>query len=238
MLYVNFEEIDIPETWRTRAQAKLQNLKAKEDKTSLDSGFWGELRPAFASIHGDKCWYCENGISGSVPEIEHFRPKNKVTNCEHHPGYWWLAYECTNYRLSCSICNNQTHKGNNFPLANEENRATNDTHNCDLEDPLLLDPFDEDDCNSLECNIIECTMSARQGPQRERAEQTIQIFGLDKAPHIRDCGKVIKTLQGFLILPEEFRNETIRNYIENSQPGFSSFIHAFLEENEISLEQA
>ncbi len=240
MLYVNFEEIDIPDTWIARAAVKLENLMARENKSNINfsSAFWGELRDNFNIIHDGQCWYCENRISGAVPEIEHFRPKQGLDGCDGHNGYWWLAYECTNYRLSCSICNNRAHKGNKFPLVDERQRAFENSGNYEdyrAEQPKLLDPFIQEDCESLACNIYEYKMMAKDGENKDRAQESIKVFGLDKSTHIRDCGRVLQLLQSHLSIPdEESRLIAIRGLV-NSAPGYSSFVSAFLEENNIDL---
>lgn len=238
MLYVDKDNLEIPPDWENRAVIKITNLRAKTDKTNLtySGAFWGELRAIFAAVYGEQCWYCENKISGSTPEIEHFRPKSKVTECNTHPGYWWLAYTFSNYRFSCSICNNQAHKGNKFPLVDEDQRANTETCDLTLEEPQLLDPYSKEDCNSLRCNTYEYKMDA-VAPHKYRAEKTIEVFGLDRDPHIRDCGYVIKTLKGFLDqLDGESQKIAIQGYIKNSKPGFSSFIKAFLDDNNVGLE--
>jgi hypothetical protein len=48
-------------------------------------------------------------------QVEHFRPKAKVTKVKTHPGYYWLGYEWSNLLLACWSCNNR--KRNRFPIA-------------------------------------------------------------------------------------------------------------------------
>lgn len=66
-------------------------------------------------LYKNKCAYCESDGSASAPfQVEHFRPKAKITGDTNHKGYYWLAYEWSNLILSCSSCNNA--KGNHFPV--------------------------------------------------------------------------------------------------------------------------
>ena len=72
-------------------------------------------------FHG-KCAYCESKITVvTYGSIEHFRPKSI---------YPELTFEWNNLLLSCDICNDIGHKGNQFSLDINGN-------------PLLLDPTDE-----------------------------------------------------------------------------------------------
>ena len=72
-----------------------------------------------APFHG-KCVYCETNVAASHPgDIEHWRPKNRVTHesgrtieietedgsTVQHPGYYWLAYEWRNLLFACEDCN-------------------------------------------------------------------------------------------------------------------------------------
>jgi hypothetical protein len=95
--------------------------------------------------------------------VDHYRPKSRVAECPKHPGYWWLAFDWTNYRFSCTFCNSlrrddQTEslggKKDRFPLRDESRRAFGPDDTLDDEEPVLLDPtwfgdppilwFDED----------------------------------------------------------------------------------------------
>ncbi len=73
-----------------------------------------EVREALKEIYYNKCAYCE--IKEYKPEIEHYRPKKKVTGLKGHSGYYWLCYEWTNLLPSCRYCNTEGGKGNKFPI--------------------------------------------------------------------------------------------------------------------------
>ncbi len=50
-------------------------------------------------------------------QIEHFRPKNKVTNAGKNNGYFWLCFEWTNLVSACFDCNKiGGGKANKFPI--------------------------------------------------------------------------------------------------------------------------
>ena len=105
------------------------------------------------SLYNNKCAYCETDTTAGAPlQVEHFRPKSKVTSDSNHNGYYWLAYEWSNLTLGCSACNSS--KGTHFPINGtrllsptiESNGLPNEAKqkiNClELlaEDPILLNP--------------------------------------------------------------------------------------------------
>lgn len=83
-----------------------------------------EVVEALMGLYNDKCAYCET--KEFDPQIEHYRPKNKVTGARKHPGYFWLAFEWSNLVSTCFDCNKiGKGKGNRFPLlGGEANRLS------------------------------------------------------------------------------------------------------------------
>lgn len=73
-----------------------------------------ELNRAYNS----KCAYCETDTSaGAVMQVDHYRPKKRVTEEPLHGGYYWLAYEWSNLVYACSKCNRE--KSTKFPIKGE-----------------------------------------------------------------------------------------------------------------------
>jgi uncharacterized protein (TIGR02646 family) len=154
--YINIEDVgnNLPAGWKEKAQEALQNVKAlrpTERSTAINSKseVWKELKEVLKGFSKGKCWYCESRQERSDNPVDHFRPKNKVAECSDHYGYWWLAFDWTNYRFSCTFCNSyridQTTgtrggKHDHFPLWNEDRRAKQPGDPLDNEQPLLLDP--------------------------------------------------------------------------------------------------
>lgn len=110
---------------------------------------WTALREAFAAFSNDKCWYIECKNLGTDDDIDHFRPKSGVKEDLSHPGYYWLAFEWTNLRLSCHRANRlRTNsetgetggKAGHFPLIDPATRARAPTDKLSSEVPALLDP--------------------------------------------------------------------------------------------------
>jgi len=96
------------------------------------------VRRHLNAIYNSKCCFCETDTSaGATLQVEHFRPKAKVTGAANHPGYYWLGYQWSNLLLACSSCNNR--KRNNFPITGQRT----------FEPPIHPDgTLDESQCHS------------------------------------------------------------------------------------------
>jgi hypothetical protein len=133
--------------WLADAQALAERLIAAPDKAARDAlidanrAVWGRLREWLLRLSHDKCWYSEARDLFSVLEVEHYRPK---TRCRREPrglmgdGYWWLAFDWSNYRLCGKVGNAK--KGDFFPLAMGSPAAAHNGISVLNEIPLLLDP--------------------------------------------------------------------------------------------------
>ena len=150
--------------WRQSATDALATLNSKttldEKKTYLRSaqasGVWREFYERIPPRFTNKCWYCEAEEIRSDMPVDHFRPKGKVDEDGEHEGYWWLAFDWTNYRCACTFCNSKRNfvesqggKGNRFPIFNNDDRANSCDDNHHHESPAILDPCDPDDDNLL-----------------------------------------------------------------------------------------
>jgi 5-methylcytosine-specific restriction endonuclease McrA len=112
---------------------------------------WVAFRTAFETLSHCKCWYTESKNPGTDDDIDHFRPKGRVEEDENHGGYYWMALDWTNFRLSCHRANRlrraqetgKTHgKSDHFPLQDPSKRARTPTESLAAEAPLILDPCD------------------------------------------------------------------------------------------------
>jgi hypothetical protein len=156
MRFIDLEEIkpQIRDKIGALEQAKAEVLAAPDHDvraTLIDRyrNRWTALREAFARYSHDKCWYVECKNLGTDDDIDHFRPKLGVKEAPDHPGYYWLAFEWTNLRLSCHRANRLRMnpetgetggKAEHFPLFNELTRAQGPGDNLSEEIPSLLDP--------------------------------------------------------------------------------------------------
>jgi uncharacterized protein (TIGR02646 family) len=114
------------------------------DKKSLDfPDHWNEpdVRGILYSAQGRVCGFCGCQLPrNDRGDVEHFRPKNSTRGIPPNGGYWWLAYDATNYLLSCSVCN-RTHKRTKFPLLNEPLRVDSITRGAIAQEaPVLFHP--------------------------------------------------------------------------------------------------
>lgn len=80
---------------------------------SLQGERRSEVREFLNEIYFDKCAYCE---LLNHPEVEHYRPKGRVTEAPDHGGYYWLCYEYSNLLPACHDCNAVNGKLNQFPV--------------------------------------------------------------------------------------------------------------------------
>jgi hypothetical protein len=115
---------------------------------------WTALRAAFEGASAGKCWYTECKSPGADNDIDHFRPKLGVKEDKRHPGYYWLAFNWRNMRLSCQRANRLRRnpetgvsggKADHFPLLPEGVRALGPGDNLSAERPALLDPANPGD---------------------------------------------------------------------------------------------
>ena len=164
-----------------------------------NEGHWkdGVLRDYLRSLSFNKCWYTEIFFGADYPQVEHFRPKNSVKNetktvC--HSGYWWLAFEFSNYRLAKPMPN--IRKGIYFPLRRRALAACDPSMPLHYEIPMLLDPTNDDDVSMIAFNALgqpePCHEPITDLTQwdRERIEFSIKVYGLDD-PVICDRRKEI-----------------------------------------------
>jgi uncharacterized protein (TIGR02646 family) len=110
---------------------------------------WVALREAFDAYSHGKCWYIECKNPGTDDDVDHFRPKLGVKEEPDHPGYYWLAFDWRNMRLSCHRANRPRinpetditgGKAEHFPLVSPSIRARSPADDLTREIPALLDP--------------------------------------------------------------------------------------------------
>lgn len=178
------------------AAVKAGRKLAEEDFKPL----WRKYKPEFVEAQHGKCGYCESYVMAvHVGDVEHYRPKGALEDlpqdktrwgrerahastvegrrleplCDQ--GYWWLAYEWTNYLLACQPCN-ESWKICLFPVL-EHPRCVPPRRNV-RETPLLLSPFgDEDPIRHLHIDEIGQIDSSNQSAH---GRATIDTCGLDR----------------------------------------------------------
>lgn len=124
------------------AEGKINDRNELIDNNSTH---WGELKDWLMHLSHGKCWFSETKELFSHYDVEHFRPKKEAKNIGSsvRDGYWWLAFNYTNFRLCGNVGNRK--KGGWFPLKAGTLCSTYDSQCEESEDPYLIDPIDSGD---------------------------------------------------------------------------------------------
>jgi hypothetical protein len=138
-----------------------------------------------SELNFEKCWYTETKFGGDYQEVEHFRPKKgtkDINGASHstHPGYYWLAFDLSNYRLCKSRPNRK--KGTFFPIVDERFRASSNNESWKDEVPFFLDPLKSADVLllSFDDNGKPVPQGGINSKDIERVEFTIEKYFLDE----------------------------------------------------------
>jgi hypothetical protein len=142
------------EEWLSQSKTYLDTItalnrqgKTKERNDFIDgkSAHWGKLKLWLQVLSHGKCWFSEVRELYSHYDVEHFRPKVECRDIHGaiKDGYWWLAFEYTNYRL-CGNVGNRKKRGW-FPLKPDSLCSTFERPCEESETYYLLDPTDPDD---------------------------------------------------------------------------------------------
>ena len=162
---------------------------------------WGEFKAAFAEAQHGRCGYCDQDVIGTQDgDVEHYAPKSEVsvlgedetTWGKEAPnlarvtgrkpivlspgGYWWLAYDWSNYLLACANCNRKW-KGSVFPVREPPPRTVPPDKGI-TETSLLLNPFEGPD----PAKHLRFDESGGVAPLRgsKRGLETIKAVGLNR----------------------------------------------------------
>lgn len=142
---------------------------------------WTELKDHLRNLSHNKCWYSESKNDSAHCHVDHFRPKGRAIdeNGDDKGGYWWLAFEWTNYRYSAPVEN--IRKRDYFQV--NANKANNPADPLEMEDIRFLDPTDIEDPDKL-AFTNEGLVTPKSTVETERnyiqAEYTIRRMNLNK----------------------------------------------------------
>jgi len=184
MRYVDNEMLELPAGWLARAAEAAKRVDAGADPND-DGPVWREVKDGLAALLHQKCWFCETPIDRSDNAVEHFRPKNRVSDAaKPHAGYRWLAFDKSNLRFACTYCNSrrvaqQTSggKADRFPLVEEDSRVYLPGP-IDEESPALLDPCELHDWELLGCREEDGhpTPATNDPAAQSRVAISIEVF--------------------------------------------------------------
>ena len=102
----------LPEGWQEKVDALKKKIiqetdpKKRNDLIDSHDTYWKEIKHLLDEISHGKCWYTEAFQCGTDVDMDHYRPKKEVfERKDTHLGYWWLAFDLSNYRYSCIVAN-------------------------------------------------------------------------------------------------------------------------------------
>ncbi len=151
------------------------------NKFEFDSSIYGsnEVKAELISVQNGKCCFCEAKMRHvSDGDVEHFRPKGRWKQVNgtpiNYPGYYWKAYDWDNLFLACQRCN-EREKQDLFPLEINSPRASNHNIDVSLENPMFLDPQNDDPEDHIEFNDQYIRAKSNRG------KTTISELGLDRS---------------------------------------------------------
>lgn len=182
-------------------------IKAVEDGAEFEFKAYKEddVVAALRAMFNKKCAYCEfNYAAGGPEDVEHFRPKGGVVidGKLTQPGYYWLGAEWSNLLPSCIDCNRKrtkeftdgttgvSGKANLFPVV-EESRRWRSHRAKNREEPLLLNPCDDDPEQHLEFikkGLVRPAIDAGGVPSR-KGKESIKVYGLLRKDLVVERGK-------------------------------------------------
>lgn len=203
MRFINLSNINPNDAfvskWLNEAQthlAALSKLKTHDERKDYlgKHPHWNKLKKILKDLYGEKCWYSECSIEGDFGDVDHFRPKNESTdengNVLLQDGYWWLAYDYNNYRMSCEKCNRpygSEGKKERFPLKTGTVPAVNPNSK---DDNILLDP-----CSSSDCDLIDCDDSGAIVPTSSNPDDIYRVGMSVKILNLQEFNTARKTVR-------------------------------------------
>jgi uncharacterized protein (TIGR02646 family) len=171
--------------WMERVVIVNQQLRSTSDTTEIfriidaNQSLWGELKESLLKLSNYKCWYSESKEKYSHLHVDHFRPKKVAIGKDNKTdfgGYWWLAFDWTNYRVCGSVGN--VNKRDKFAVL--RNKANVPTDIWRDEVIYFLDPCEEEDPLKLTFNSNgEMMPIQKTGWDFEQADYTIEKLKLN-----------------------------------------------------------
>jgi hypothetical protein len=215
LIYVKRDPKLIPEKVlkvAERAQAALEKLTPADRKAYIEKKghVWRAFGRYLAKMSYGKCWYSESNDPQSFFDVDHFRPKKAAKRADgvEDDGYPWLAFSWENFRYSAGRSNRLSTdeateavvgKGSWFPLLDGSVRA--EWHDrCEAKEAaVLIDPTKRADVDLLDinsedgraCVSVTCIGAAK----RERAQRSVEIYGLNLGNLITARKKVMRDVQ-------------------------------------------
>jgi hypothetical protein len=151
MIHIDSRNLTIPDDWKRLADEKTEILKqlhgtvSREERNKFidaNGHIWRDARikDRLLKLSHGKCWFTEARDKASDFHVEHFRPKKEAWDLDgtKRDGYWWRAFDPTNYRISGAVINRP--KSCFFPLIDGSTLGSLERPKCGDERPVFLDP--------------------------------------------------------------------------------------------------
>lgn len=201
----------LPNGYRWDNLAKYQGTNLLGHYQELLTHLWAELRPMLKALSHGKCWYTEAPQQGTDVDVDHFRPKRRVAELaggnNPHPGYWWLAFDPSNYRYSCIVANRRRRdlstgrvggKADAFPIQDEAQRANSPDADYDAEKPLLIDP-----CVDSDTRLIAYKADGEAMPRfpisetykHAKANKSIDLYSINHSDFVKARLELLNQLE-------------------------------------------
>lgn len=203
MRHIDTTDFKPPVKWIAKAKKACEHLEreARKGKAKRNAAIeskariWQELKPELEKLSYKKCWFSEARETVSHMHVEHFRPKKKVVDLndckKEREGYWWLAFDWTNFRVAGQIPN--CRKGNYFPLRRGSVVACSKRRSIADEQHLFLDPTKHGDVRLVTFGPDGLMHpKPRANPwERTRVKKTAECFGLNDFPNLTDARRKV-----------------------------------------------
>jgi hypothetical protein len=128
-------------------------------------------------------------------------------------GYFWLAYELSNYAASCKICNSPL-KSCYFPIGSSRKKTPASIKDLGKEKPFLCYPIgriDEDPERLVTFSATTAIPAHRSGHQNRRGQIIIDFFRLNKRDDLHRQRATYITLAGGALKAAARGEEKIEN---------------------------
>jgi uncharacterized protein (TIGR02646 family) len=166
---------------------------------------WREFQPQLSRVFLHIWGYCEEFCKG---DVDHFRPKSKFPQ---------KVYRWSNWVLACPVCNNR--KGEHWPLGGLVDPCNSSgSGNCEIH-------FEFD---TKTCEVIPSARLTQT--QQDRAQQTIECFGLNSYHHLKTRTQWLYAVQKAVASSEEQERFEVIEYTISRERELSSITRQFLTE--------
>ena len=184
MIFIDRDDFVPNKDWLERADLITKQLLISIGNSKIheiidnNQTLWGELKDVLLKLSNDKCWYSESKDNYSYLHVDHFRPKKAAigNDKKDYGGYWWLAFNWTNYRICGGVGN--VNKRDKFAVL--RNKANTPFDVWEDEIIYLLDPCEESDVLKITFNCFgEIMPIQKTGWHYEQADYTIKCLKLN-----------------------------------------------------------